>query len=107
MFSNNLLIKQSVNPPSFFFFKGSYSNCSNAGQAYFFVADQVLQQLCNIDSRHPTVVYGSSGKGKTALMAKIIGCFQQPHKSVVVYRFLGTSPHSSHIDNTLKVKFRN
>ena len=51
---------------------------------------------------HPLIVHGESGMGKTALMAYVAnGIHQWISPKSVVMRFLGTSPHSSAIADTL------
>ena len=62
-----------------------------------------IRSLILVGNGRPVVVYGKSGSGKTSLMAKIA---QQVHSwigksCVMVLRFLGTSPLSSGIHETL------
>ena len=52
----------------------------------------------------PLIIYGCSGTGKTALMAHIasgVDCWFAPRKPVKILRFLGTSPQSCSISETL------
>ena len=55
-------------------------------------------------NRHPLVISGKSGYGKTSLMAYAAKCLPEwlPGEHVVVLRFLGTTPQSSNIYSTLK-----
>jgi WD40 repeat protein len=43
---------------------------------------------------HPLIIYGSSGDGKSALLAKVAGELLKTN-SRVIYRFIGASPESS------------
>jgi hypothetical protein len=60
---------------------------------------ETLQRiLAYIDStdRHPLVVFGESGSGKSALMAKAIQQSRaQSKKDLIVFRFIGATPDSS------------
>lgn len=44
---------------------------------------------------HPVAVWGVSGSGKSALMAKAIQRVQSNNSAEVIYRFIGTTPDSS------------
>jgi hypothetical protein len=55
------------------------------------IADYIKGTNC-----HPLVVYGESGSGKTALMAKAIAdCHLENSESVIIFRFIGATPTSS------------
>ena len=79
-------------------------NCRHYSKAVF-LSDKVLDKL---SEKHgcPIIIYGSSGKGKTALVAKIAEIWQGKDSTAVFCRFLGTSPNSSHIHNVLQVSIR-
>ncbi|XP_076802555.1 NACHT domain- and WD repeat-containing protein 1-like isoform X2 [Clavelina lepadiformis] len=65
--------------------------------------DKIMEKLYHETCRQPVVIFGSSGKGKTALMAMILKyCRKRSPNDYLIYRFLGTSPNSSHIHNVLQ-----
>ena len=65
---------------------------------------EIMNFMRDYQNLKPLVVHGSSGSGKTSIMAMIV---QRGKKEVAkdagcVFRFLGTSPHSSSIHSTLR-----
>ncbi|KAL4228047.1 hypothetical protein ACF0H5_013483 [Mactra antiquata] len=76
----------------------------NKWSRIFFGRSDILKILENyvkdVSNKEPYVVYGESGTGKTALIAKcandVLKWFPDV-KPVIITRFLGTSPLSSHI----------
>nr|KAG5687009.1 hypothetical protein BaRGS_003569 [Batillaria attramentaria] len=61
-----------------------------------------LPKLSTLKFKHPTVIHGVSGSGKTALMAKIVQVSKRwiPH-SYCIIRFMGATPASSGIHQVL------
>jgi hypothetical protein len=59
------------------------------------ILDTISEYLRSSD-RHPLAVWGESGSGKSALMAKAIAnCESQIGVAEIVYRFIGATPGSS------------
>jgi len=59
------------------------------------ILDTISEYLRSSD-RHPLAVWGESGSGKSALMAKAIAdCRLRTADSVMVFRFIGATPGSS------------
>lgn len=67
----------------------------------------IYRKLMDHENHQPYILYGESGVGKTATVAKLI---LEAHKNIVnekskpaniVYRFLGTTPDSSNLDRLL------
>ena len=58
-------------------------------------------------SKHPYLIHGISGSGKTALMAKAVERIRQGHSSSpVLYRFIGATPGSSEGRSLLEDLYR-
>lgn len=70
-----------------------------APEGGFFGREEVLEKIADYVStqdRHPLVVWGESGCGKTALLAKAAqDCVSNRPDSAVVVRFVGATPSSS------------
>uniref|UniRef100_H2Y0Z1 Uncharacterized protein n=1 Tax=Ciona intestinalis TaxID=7719 RepID=H2Y0Z1_CIOIN len=65
--------------------------------------ETILSKLDGDTSSQPVVAFGESGRGKTALMAKLVDSRRNMSSNEsLVYRFLGTSPHSSNIHSVLQ-----
>src|ERR1041384_8298540 len=59
------------------------------------ILDDISNYLAGSD-RHPLALWGESGSGKSALMAKAIAnCMSRFVNSEIVYRFIGATPSSS------------
>ncbi|MEW6533587.1 MAG: tetratricopeptide repeat protein [Thermodesulfobacteriota bacterium] len=57
---------------------------------------QTIAQYIDGGGPHPLVIYGESGSGKTALMAKAVEQAQERHKEAqVIFRYIGATPGSS------------
>lgn len=67
--------------------------------------DSIMASIEEKENHQPIVIFGQSGCGKTALMGKLIEVSNnRMPQSIIIYRFLGTSPESSSIHNLLKVR---
>ena len=63
-----------------------------------------IQSYVNSPSDKPLVVHGLSGSGKTSIMVAAASQLKEKNpvkKMAIVLRFLGSTPHSSHIRHTL------
>jgi NACHT domain- and WD repeat-containing protein len=58
------------------------------------VLKQIETYLAGVD-RHPLAVYGPSGSGKSALLAKAVDEAERYHGVTLVHRFVGATPESS------------
>lgn len=67
------------------------------------VLEKIETFLKDFEKLEPLVVYGSSGSGKTSIMAVIAKSAKQwiGDDTVCIFRFLGTSPNSSSIRSTI------
>jgi len=54
-----------------------------------------IEEYINNDSLLPFVLYGRSGKGKSAIIAKSIETTRQNSQKKVLYRFVGATPQST------------
>ena len=69
-------------------------------RARFFVGrEAILEEIATYlagGNQHPLAVWGESGTGKSAMMARAVGKAQEAHtQAEVVYRFIGATPDSS------------
>lgn len=69
-------------------------------RAKFFVGRQTyldcISDYLRNDASHPLALYGESGSGKSALMARAVSAATNHHSSaVIVQRFIGATPNSS------------
>ena len=67
------------------------------------ILEKIRKFLNDFDKREPLVIYGSSGSGKTSILA-VTAKFTKEwlgDGSVCIFRFLGTSPDSSSINSTI------
>lgn len=67
------------------------------------ILEKIREFLNDFDKREPLVIYGSSGSGKTSILA-VTAKFTKEwlgDGSVCIFRFLGTSPDSSSISSTI------
>jgi WD40 repeat protein len=62
-----------------------------------------IKSFLHSESGKPLILYGPSGSGKTSVMAKVASVHRSwfGQSSVVMVRFLGTSPQSTFIFNTI------
>ena len=56
---------------------------------------QTITQYITGETQEPLVIYGQSGRGKSALMSKAIEEAENTLQSKVLYRFVGATPNSS------------
>nr|XP_039254746.1 NACHT domain- and WD repeat-containing protein 1-like isoform X1 [Styela clava] len=85
---------------------GHHANFEVLKTTDFCGREQLIGEISDLindpHNQHPIVLVGSSGSGKTSLMAKLVEKERnRSSESFVVYRFLGTSPDSSNIHKLL------
>ena len=56
---------------------------------------QKIKDYCNSDNDNAFILYGNSGIGKSALMAKTIEELSSLHKSLILYRFVGATANAA------------
>jgi len=62
-----------------------------------------IQDYLNGPDKHPLAIYGASGTGKSALMAKAIDRARNLYPdATVIFRFIGATPESSEVRSLLK-----
>ena len=68
------------------------------------ILSKITSFVQDFETVKPLVVYGASGSGKTSVMAVVAqrAKKQLGKDSTCIFRFLGTSPHSSSIHSTLQ-----
>ena len=55
---------------------------------------KVIDNYINGDNENPLIIYGKSGLGKSALMAKAIDLAMDQNSYKIIFRFVGTTPQS-------------
>lgn len=73
-----------------YFAKNKRKNFLGQGSLLKIIADYI-----NNDTNQPLVIYGKSGRGKSALMSQAIEKIKKSRPKEVFYRFIGATPYSS------------
>jgi len=53
-----------------------------------------IENYINNDETEPLILYGTSGRGKSSIMAKAIEKAQENSSHKILYRFIGATPHA-------------
>lgn len=105
-----IIVKQlghSGNSESWIFEKDQHQAFADERSRIFVGREAYIQKiktyLNDPGASHPLVVWGSSGSGKSALLAKVISDSQQTSDGeCIIHRFIGATPDSTHTRSLLE-----